>query len=336
LFSASLSNTANWLNQKYKSFGYDVKIDTFSYLGISLYNVIAIKHGTFSPEKYLIICGHYDTKNGPGTNDNGSGVSTTLEIARVLKSINTNYSIMLINFTGEESGFIGSNHFINTTIQNESLNVFFVFNIDEVGGVSGLSNNIIRCEQDETNPASNNTSSALYTDTVTNLVELYSNLSTIITNAYGSDYMPFQDDGYVISGFYENNESTHVHSSSDLLSNLDTSYVWEVAKASSAVALYFSKAYENSTSNYNNILIKDILRVYPIPCKANLIIDNYSAENLCVVFYDYLSNIVFTSELKKGQNIINTEKYNQHLYLYKIYDLNDKSIVKEGKFIKIN
>jgi Zn-dependent M28 family amino/carboxypeptidase len=51
---------------------------------------------------------HYDSIVGTGTNDNGSGVVTILEIARLLqKNIPTEYSIKF-KLSGEEDGLKGS------------------------------------------------------------------------------------------------------------------------------------------------------------------------------------------------------------------------------------
>ena len=144
--TSALTNAKNWLVNKYTAYGYsNIQIDNFTDNGDVLYNVIANKTGTLYPNTYLIVCGHYDSKSGwgggsPGVNDNGSGVSIILEIARLLKNINTEYSIKFINFTAEETGYTGSTNYLNSFVIPQNLDIRLVFNIDEVGGKSGANN----------------------------------------------------------------------------------------------------------------------------------------------------------------------------------------------------
>ena len=105
--STANNNAYTWLKNKYLSFGYtenDISKDNFTYNGQSTSSIIVTKQGTKYPNIYFIVCGHYDTIVGTGTNDNGSGVSVILETARLLKNIPTEYSIKFINFSGEEQG----------------------------------------------------------------------------------------------------------------------------------------------------------------------------------------------------------------------------------------
>ena len=98
--TVALENTYNWLRNKYLSFGYlpgQLQEDTFTNAGYTCKNLILTKVGTVYPNTYVIVCGHYDSITGTGTNDNGSGVATILEVARLLQNIPTEYSIKFIN-----------------------------------------------------------------------------------------------------------------------------------------------------------------------------------------------------------------------------------------------
>jgi len=86
--TAALENTYNWLRNKYLSYGYaagQLQEDTFTNGAFTCKNLILTKVGTLYPNTYVIICGHYDSIIGTGTNDNGSGIATILEVARLLK-----------------------------------------------------------------------------------------------------------------------------------------------------------------------------------------------------------------------------------------------------------
>ena len=105
--STANNNAFNWLKNKYLAFGYSagqITEDPFTFSNKSSKNLIITKTGTTYPDKYVIICGHFDSITGPGVNDNGSGTSVILEAARILKDVPTQYSIKFIHFSGEEQG----------------------------------------------------------------------------------------------------------------------------------------------------------------------------------------------------------------------------------------
>ncbi|NPD46382.1 M20/M25/M40 family metallo-hydrolase [Lentimicrobium sp. S6] len=260
----ALVNSFNWIKSSYEEWGYeDISIDTFSYSGNECYNLIITKTGTHYPNKYVIIDGHYDTRNGPGANDNGTGTAIVMEIARMLKDIDTQYSVRFIHFSAEEVGLVGSNHYVNHVVVPESHNIKLVFNIDAVGGVNGMTNDIIVCERDESAPNSNNAASAAITDTLSNLMELYSSLNTEISYAYATDYVPFMEEGYVITGLYEYNETPYAHTPNDNIEHMDMEYFKEVAKGSLGASLYFTGAYEST--GVEDIEEKELLSIYPNP-----------------------------------------------------------------------
>jgi aminopeptidase YwaD len=335
--TTALINAKNWLVNKYTTYGYsNIQIDSFTDHGDALYNVIVNKTGTVFPNTYLIVCGHYDSAAGmgggsPGVNDNGSGVSIILEIARMLKNVNTEYSIKFINFTAEETGFTGSSNYINNTVLPQNLNIRLVFNIDEVGGIAGQVNNIIKCESDQGNPSSNNTASDLFTDSLRTLTTLYSTLGTLNTEAYGSDYMPFQDEGYIITGYFENNESSVVHTSNDNLAHLDTSYVFEIAKAATGATLYFAKAYNNTSINEHS---QDyLISVFPNPVKEQLFI-NSSIPISKIELFDFQGKKIFETKTNEQFHYkINLSAFSNGIYLYKLSDKNS-SIIKTGTIVK--
>jgi len=273
----ALINSFNWLKSSYEDWGYeDISIDTFSYSGNECYNLIITKTGTHYPNKYVIIDGHYDTRNGPGANDNGTGTAIVLEIARILKDIDTEYSVRFIHFSAEEVGLIGSNHYVDHVVVPEAHDIKLVFNIDAVGGVNGMTNDIIVCERDESAPNGNNAASAAITDTLSNLMELYSTLNTEISYAYATDYVPFMEEGYVITGLYEKNETPYAHTPNDIIENMDLNYFKEVAKGSLGASLYFCGAYEATVvEELENI---ELLTAYPNPVSSILNIHINNSE----------------------------------------------------------
>ena len=247
--TTAIFNTRNWINTRYQDLGYtDIVEQKFKVGGINTYNIIVTKTGSVYPNKFLIIDAHYDTRDSPGANDNGSGTVLLLELARLMKDIDTEYSIKFIHFSGEESGLKGSTKYVNSALMPND--IILVFNIDEVGGESALVNDTIVCERDEdNNPSSNNAASYAKTAELATCMELYSDLDTMIDYAYASDYVPFENNGEIITGLFEYPYSPHPHSPSDYIVNMDVDYLYQVIKGALGAALHFSVAYQASCTD---------------------------------------------------------------------------------------
>ncbi len=74
-------------------------------------NIIAEIPGTEKPDEVVIVGGHLDSWDGAtGTTDNGTGVATTLEAARLLakSGAKPRRTIRFILWSGEEQGLLGS------------------------------------------------------------------------------------------------------------------------------------------------------------------------------------------------------------------------------------
>lgn len=281
LLNAGLDNTKDWIIQKYQDWGYtNIVEDDFQVQGVTTTNIIVTKTGTLYPDTYVIIDGHYDTKNGPGANDNGSGTVILLEIARLIKDIPTEYSVKFIHFSAEEIGLEGSEHYVANVANPSNMDIKVLFNIDQVGGRGGQTNNTIVCERDQSPPNGNNAQSDIYTNELAVCTQLYSSLQTEISFAYGSDYVPFMQDGYVVTGFYEENESLVTHSINDSISNMDLDYLYQVTKASMGAMLHFAVASQLGL----NEEVASTLTLAPNPAEDFLRL-TFTNDNPSSVFY---------------------------------------------------
>ena len=82
---------------------------------VPVHNVIAEITGTEFPDQYVIVGGHIDSWDGAtGTTDNGTGVATTMEAARLLMAAGAKprRTIRFMLWSGEEQGLLGSKAFI--------------------------------------------------------------------------------------------------------------------------------------------------------------------------------------------------------------------------------
>ncbi|RXR19193.1 M20/M25/M40 family metallo-hydrolase [Flavobacterium amnicola] len=336
--TAALQNTLDWLKNKYTSFGYSASQmteDSYTYSGSTAVckNLIITKVGTVYPNTYVIVCGHYDSIVGTGTNDNGSGVVSILEMARLLQNVPTEYSIKFINFSGEEDGLKGSQHFVSSVVNGTTpkMDIRLVFNLDEVGGVAGLTNNNITCERDTNNsPSTNNAVSATFTNELITCVGYYSPLQTTLSYAYASDYMPFQANNEIITGFFETNETSHKHSATDLLVNMDPVYNFNVAKAATGAILHFAKA---ETALSTTTIDQDFqVSFYPNPAKDSLHINIgvLKTTEYKVSVVDSNGKVVLVKEVKNPKLIetLQISSLSKGMYLVQLQS-EDKQIFKK-------
>ncbi|GAB0157688.1 hypothetical protein CHRYSEOSP005_29700 [Chryseobacterium sp. Alg-005] len=313
--SALNTSALDWLKNKYTSYGYtasQIVEDpfTFTYQGnsISSKNLVITKTGTVYPNTYIIICGHYDTINGPGVNDNGSGTSIILEAARILKDVPTEYSIKFIHFSGEEQGLFGSGHYANNVAyqaDNRVLDIKLVFNLDQVGGKLGNNNNTIKCERDNGGQPANNAMSNTMTQQLATCTTLYSPLQTAITSAYSSDYMPFEAKNEIITGFYENVQSPHPHTSTDIFTNVDPTYVFNVGKAAVGALQHFAVASTSTLGTGEKTLDKiEMAKVYPNPAKDMVYIEfPNEVKNFKVEVTDMSGRLILNTENETKLNV---------------------------------
>ncbi|WP_291099134.1 MULTISPECIES: M20/M25/M40 family metallo-hydrolase [unclassified Flavobacterium] len=103
-------------------------------------NVIGVLPGKSKPDEYVVFSAHYDhlgiIKNGEdkifnGANDDASGTTAVIALAKYFKELNQNErTIVFVAFTGEEVGGFGSKFFSENIDSNK---VVAMFNIEMIG-----------------------------------------------------------------------------------------------------------------------------------------------------------------------------------------------------------
>ncbi|WP_347217756.1 M28 family peptidase [Chryseobacterium sp.] len=317
--TGSLANTnaLNWLKNKYLSYGYtasQMEEDTFSFSNTTSKNLIITKTGTVYPNKYVIICGHFDTIAGPGVNDNGSGTSIILEAARILRTIPTEYSIKFIHFSGEEQWLLGSYHYVNNVVyqgNNRVLDIKLLFNLDQVGGVMGNNNNTVYCDQDLGGLTSNNAASATVTQELRNCTALYSTLLTAVDPAEDTDYIPFEERGEVITGFFERIRSSFPHTVNDTFANTDPEYIYKIGKASVGALQHFAVATTQTLGTEEPASKNSLesIKMYPNPVKdfINIELPDSKVKNFSFEITDFEGRSLFKSFNENKVNISSLE-----------------------------
>ncbi|MBI3205910.1 MAG: M28 family peptidase, partial [Myxococcales bacterium] len=82
-------------------------------------NVIGTRAGKTKPEERVLVGAHYDHLKGcPGADDNATGTSAVLEIARVLGTADFARTLVLTCFDEEEDGLLGSKAYAQRALIN--------------------------------------------------------------------------------------------------------------------------------------------------------------------------------------------------------------------------
>jgi aminopeptidase YwaD len=123
-------------NPKSKKFYCEVKANFLEKYNSK--NIVGYTKGTIQPDSFIVFSAHYDHLGGmgniffPGANDNASGVSMLLELAKYYQKTPSKYSIAFILFAGEEAGLLGSQFYTENPLFALT-QIKFLMNLDLVG-----------------------------------------------------------------------------------------------------------------------------------------------------------------------------------------------------------
>ncbi|MGB4857859.1 MAG: M28 family peptidase [Dokdonella sp.] len=118
--TAQLTLARNWVGAQFSSLGLTVTTPPFTAGGFTASNVIGTWTGTVLPAEWIIVGGHYDSRNAssgstgssitntPGAEDNASGCAGVVELARVIVATQPERSVLFMCYAGEEQGLYGS------------------------------------------------------------------------------------------------------------------------------------------------------------------------------------------------------------------------------------
>jgi hypothetical protein len=131
----------------------DIKSFDISYTGkkeeLPLFNIAGVIPGKTKPDEYVVFSGHYDHLGiikpvqgdsiANGADDDASGTTAVIELARYFKKLDNNArTLVFVAFTAEEIGEFGSQHFAKTVDPDK---VVAMFNIEMIGKPSKFGEN---------------------------------------------------------------------------------------------------------------------------------------------------------------------------------------------------
>jgi Zn-dependent M28 family amino/carboxypeptidase len=97
-------------------------------------NLIAEKKSAISKDGYItMITAHLDTVMTAGADDNGSGITTALTVARALAQKELSQTIRIVAFDEEERGLVGSGAYARHLAQIGEISKIRVINLEMTG-----------------------------------------------------------------------------------------------------------------------------------------------------------------------------------------------------------
>jgi aminopeptidase-like protein len=249
--SKYINEVAEWLKNQFKIMGYqDVSFHTYRENidgdDYDLKNILCKKDG-INNECVIIVCAHYDsrvknlrdsTSRAPGANDNASGVSAILEIARILHKQKLYCNLQFVLFSGEEQGLLGSKHYAKFLKENNNVSKYRLINLDMVG-YPKLNPGLVIVEIDNNtklryNKVRENDADSAKFGNIMRGMSRYTGLQYRLDSIYDSDYEPFEEEGFIVIGAYDGSGqedlNPHYHDTSDTASLIDWNYLSAVTK----------------------------------------------------------------------------------------------------------
>lgn len=293
-------------------------------------NIIATQAGTdnTSDDIYLI-CAHYDSVAAFCADDNATGTSAVLEIARILSQYEIKNTIVYALWDQEENGLRGSNFYAEQASANGD-NIVAVINMDMMGyqNQTAADNNF---DIDlNTSPAS-----IAIKDDLLALRSAYSPTLNPIVVQPGtpfSDHKPFWDEGYgavlVGESWQTNDQTPFYHSSDDKLATLDIPYFYEMTKL---VAAYTATKADIVRILSASEFEVELFRVYPNPVVSDLYIETQNFENLNLKFFNLEGKRIQKNILEAGNTKIDISNFTPGVYFVNVIS---KQGEKTFKFVK--
>ncbi|WP_318343055.1 M28 family metallopeptidase [Flagellimonas baculiformis] len=147
--SEGIEMAAKYIENHFKSYGvkpyFESYRDTLSNFKDASYNIVGVVEGNDPAlkDEYILIGAHYDhigivqMENGDaianGANDNASGTTTVMELARYFGTRKTNKrSLIFALFSAEEKGLLGSKH-LAKKLKEQELSLYAMLNFEMTG-----------------------------------------------------------------------------------------------------------------------------------------------------------------------------------------------------------
>jgi Zn-dependent M28 family amino/carboxypeptidase len=256
--SSYIENVAYWLKSEFENVCKDSRVFFHNYAQrdqnqiFNLKNIIcSSKQGLApsSPSSYhnntIIIGAHYDSRaeninntyaRAPGADDNASGVSAVLELARILSHLNLKYNLQFVLFSGEEQyGEWGSKKYVKyLDNNNQTKDIDLYINLDMIGYTppDETKNKVILVYDVGNKYRKNDKYSKNIALFVKKIASNYTDLEVELVELENTDLASFEAFNHTVIGIYDGGEENnpHYHKSTDTPDTLNIKYLTSITK----------------------------------------------------------------------------------------------------------
>ncbi|OCA84963.1 M28 family peptidase [Pseudobacillus wudalianchiensis] len=207
-----------------------LKVTGSSMVEKTSYNVIAKMkpHKNKDTGQVVMIGAHHDSvPGGPGANDDASGVSAVLELARVMANMPIDTELRFVTFGSEEKGLLGSYHYAGTLSDKEADRIVAHFQMDMIGskdaGGNNKANGLIMYTIDGKKNLVTDLASAAGSRTALGEAVPYGQLGR-------SDHQPFHELGIPAALFIHSPLEPWYHTPADTIDKIDKNKLQETAE----------------------------------------------------------------------------------------------------------
>lgn len=337
-FNPNRVDVSTYLKNRLLSYGWETKIDSFYMENFEYpynsgiinngwqYNIVAEKRGTVKPDTFIVVGAHYDSyasfdtltyfNNSPGADDNASSVSAILEFARLFQKYNIQpiKTIRIELYAAEELGLHGSNHAIMMSHYRYFEHIAAMLNMDMIGYKPDTVSN------DSVNLVIYDNSQEL-TDFSEQVALNYTSLIPHKTTEHNqnSDSWCYYSWGRRAIFLEESKMNPHYHTTSDVSSALNYSYMRKIAQLGFSIAYLASTTSQYYPISTNEISLNQkpyiILNSNPVKDKIQFTIYNSNNGNTSFQLINQMGEVV-----KKGK--LNSSKTSANQYIIPVENLN--------------
>lgn len=263
------------IKEKMEDYGWEVKVFPFG-TGNGKNLICRLPSSTGQP-KEVMLGAHYDSMppgtDAPGADDNATGCSALLEVARVLANEDFPFSVTLAFWDEEELGLIGSTQYANYLLANDLVLAAYL-NLDMLGW-DGNGDNQVEVQLRQEAMSAQLASKAVWADSIFDFgLEVVVKLPGVAN----SDHGPFWANGFTaisLSESYFTDFNPHYHTITDELANINLPYFEKLTKLALATFLEFGYEITGATLSDSMPDFKGKLQVFPNP-----------ASGISVVFFE--------------------------------------------------
>ncbi|NPD44091.1 MULTISPECIES: M28 family peptidase [unclassified Lentimicrobium] len=266
---------AQYIFESLESLGLETTWDAYSLDGI---NVYAVQPGTVYPDEYYMICGHYDAVDYYCADDNASGTAAVIEAARILSTMEFEYSIIYALWDEEEIGLIGSADYAARAASNGDV-IHSVINMD-----------MISWDQDEdmvleihTSNTANSTQLADYIVEINDIYELDIVPVLELPGTVYSDHASFWNNDYaavlIIEEYYGGDFNPYYHTEQDRIAILNMDYFFEASKLCIGSLASMCSPILNTSTVEMPKTENGKIEIFPNPAISNARINFYLEQN---------------------------------------------------------